>query len=234
MCIPEKINKELKMDGLVKFLTNGRSIFWDAYSLMRDPNEREGVDQGIQALVQGMSPFRDTRTAKDDPILKKLQNVVDFTAYFSKHAAKFFLGFTILNILVYHFTRLLTFIAMTYLIGAFIFNILYLDTREIAGAAQDIKDIFDENNRTPSISRALTQQICIKAKEKEFNNLVTAKVTYQSVRLTIKRLERLSNSLILTGYLTHYPLTQIIKHLRQLETDLNEKIHPPKGRALVF
>jgi len=218
------------MDGLIRFLGNGRSIAWDTYHLMRDPQERNQLDERVGEFINGFSPFREN-ASNSIPTLDKLQNVIDFTEYFTRHAAKAFLVFTVINAAVYHFTRLLTFIALTYFISTFVFCMIYLDTWEIAGASQDIKDILAKNARCGCIKAEQSSPLIRDNKRREFNNLMSAVVTHNNVGLAIKRIERLSNSLILTSPIASFPLGQILKHLRVLEEDLRNKLFI-EGRVL--
>ncbi|QVL55242.1 MAG: hypothetical protein KFB95_07980 [Simkaniaceae bacterium] len=218
------------MDGLIRFLGNGRSILWDTYHLMRDPQERNELDQRVGEFINGFSPFRGNERPRI-PTLDKLQNVIDFTEYFTRHAAKAFLVFTVINAAVYHFTRLLTFIALTYFISTFFFCMIYLDTWEIAGASQDIKDILDKNARCGCIKAEQSSPLIKDNKRREFNNLISALITHNNVGLAIKRIDRLSNSLILTSPMAGFPLRQILKHLRALEENLGSKLFI-EGRVL--
>ena len=192
------------MDGLIRFLGNGRSIAWDTYHLMRDPQERNQLDERVGEFINGFSPFRGSNQPRI-PTLDKLQNVIDFTEYFTRHAAKAFLVFTVINAAVYHFTRLLTFIALTYFISTFVFCLIYLDTWEIAGASQDIRDILAKNARCGCINAEQSSPLIKKNKRRVFNNLMSAVVTHNNVGLAIKRIERLSNSLILTSPIASFP-----------------------------
>ena len=218
------------MDGLIRFLGNGRSIAWDTYHLMRDPQERNQLDERVGEFINGFSPFREN-ASNSIPTLDKLQNVIDFTEYFTRHAAKAFLVFTVINAAVYHFTRLLTFIALTYFISTFVFCMIYLDTWEIAGASQDIKDILAKNARCGCIKAEQSSPLIRDNKRREFNNLMSAVVTHNNVGLAIKRIERLSNSLILTSPIASFPLGQTLKHLRVLEENLRNKLFI-EGRVL--
>ncbi|WP_316356623.1 hypothetical protein [Candidatus Neptunichlamydia sp. REUL1] len=218
------------MDGLIRFFGNGRSIAWDTYHLMRDPQERTQLGERVEEFINGFSPFREN-ASNSIPTLDKLQNVIDFTEYFTRHAAKAFLVFTVINAAVYHFTRLLTFIALTYFISTFVFCMIYLDTWEIAGASQDIKDILAKNARCECIEANQSSPLIRENKRREFNNLMSAVVTHNNVGLAIKRIERLSNGLILTNPIASFPLGQILKHLRVLEEDLHNKLFI-EGRVL--
>jgi hypothetical protein len=218
------------MDGLIRFLGNGRSIALDTYHLMRNPDERNQLDERVGEFINGFSPFRGDSPNRI-PTLVKLQNVIDFTEYFTRHAAKAFLVFTVINAAVYHFTRLLTFIAMTYFISTFFFCMIYLDTWEVAGASQDIKDILAKNARCGCIKSEQSSPLIKEDKRKEFNNLMSALITHNNVGLAIKRIERLSSSLILTSPIANFPLTQILKHLRKLETGLKDELFL-KGKVL--
>ena len=218
------------MDGLIRFLGNGRSIAWDTYHLMRNPQERDQLDARVGEFINGFSPLRGSAPTRI-PTLDKLQNVIDFTEYFTRHAAKAFLVFTVINAAVYHFTRLLTFIALTYFISTFFFCMIYLDTWEIAGASQDIKDILDKNARCGCIKAEQSSPLIKDNKRREFNNLISALITHNNVGLAIKRIDRLSNSLILTSPMAGFPLRQILKHLRALEGNLGSKLFI-EGRVL--
>ncbi len=214
--------KDIRMDGLIRFLWNGRSIAWDTYHLMRNPQDRVELDERVEEFINGFSPFRESDQLRF-PTLDKLQNVIDFTEYFTRHAAKAFLAFTVINAAVYHFTRLLTSIALIYFISTFFFCIIYLDTCEFAGASQDIKDILAKNARCECIKTEQSSPIIKEDKRREFNNLISASLTYNNVGLAIKRIERLLNRLILTSSMAGFPLRQILKHLRALEKSLHNK-----------
>jgi len=228
----KKALKDIRMDGLIRFLGNGRSIARDAYHLMRDPQERAQLDGRVGAFINGFSPFRDPSPNRSQT-LDKLQNVIDFTEYITRHGAKAFLAFTVINAAVYHFTRLFTFVASIYFISTFVFCMIYLDTWEVAGASQDIKDILAKNTERRWIKDEESSPFLKEGKKREFDNLMIAVLTHNNVNLAIKRIERLSSSLALTSTIPRakFPLTQILKHLRALEAELCSKLFI-EGRVL--
>ena len=212
------------MDGFVNFLTNGRSLFWDAYDLMQNPQARDEMNERVHDFIGAFSPFRENN--RRQPLtLYKLQNVIDFTEYFTRHAAKGFLAFTVINIAVYHFTRLVSFIAMTYLVSIVFFGMVYLDTAEIAGASQDIKDILDQNEHSPNLKAALINEFVQANKTAKFNQAVKAKIAHNNVQIVRKRMQRMERRLMITRPIASLPIDQIIKHLRDLEDELSRELH---------
>ena len=214
------------MDDFIGFLGNGRSIICDTYHLMSSPQERGNLDTRVEEYINRFSPLKPVPSRGNPNLgtLDKLQHVIEFTEYFTRHAAKAFLVFTVINVAVYHFTRLFNFIAITYFVSTFFFCMIYLDTLEIAGASQDIKDILAKNARCGCVKFEQSSPLINEGKRREFNNLMIALITHNNVGLAIKRIERLSNSLILTRPIANFPLTQIIKHLKKLETNLTEEL----------
>jgi len=196
------------MDGLVHFFSTGKSLAGDVLYLMSNPKRENSVEKRLENCIKGLSPFKKRGGIQNDPVLKKLQNVIDVTAYFTTHAAKGFLVFSLVNSAVYHFTRLFTFVALTYFFSTILFCMIYQDTYEIAGASEDIKNNLDAIGRPPEIKP----------------ELLKACQTSALVKVTLDRVERLSSSLFITAPIAKYPLKQIIKHLTQLENEIDGKI----------
>jgi len=212
------------MDGLVHFFSTGKSLAGDVLYLMSNPKRENSVEKRLENCIKGLSPFKKRGGIQNDPVLKKLQNVIDVTAYFTTHAAKGFLVFSLVNSAVYHFTRLLTFVALTYFFSTILFCMIYQDTYEIAGASEDIKNNLDAIGRPPEIKPELLKEIAKDGKENDLEGLLKACQTSALVKVTLDRVERLSSSLFITAPIAKYPLMQIIKHLRQLENEIDEKI----------
>jgi hypothetical protein len=222
------------MDGLVHFFSTGKSLAGDVLYLMSNPKRENSLEERIGNCIGGLSPFKKRGGIQNDPVLKKLENVIDVTAYFTTHAAKGFLVFSLVNSAVYHFTRLLTFVALTYFFSTVLFCMIYQDTYEIAGASQDIKNNLDTIGRPPEIKPELLKEIAKEGKKKDLEELLSAYRTSALVKVTLDRVERLSSSLFITAPVAKYPLMQIIKHLEQLEKEIDSKIiaKNPLGRHL--
>jgi hypothetical protein len=101
---------------------------------------------------------------------------------------------------------------------------IYQDTYEIAGASQDIKNNLDTIGRPPEIKPELLKEIAKEGKKKDLEELLSAYRTSALVKVTLDRVERLSSSLFITAPVAKYPLMQIIKHLEQLEKEIDSKI----------
>jgi hypothetical protein len=191
---------------------------------MSNPKRENSVEERLENCIGRLSPFKKRGGIQNDPVLKKLENVIDVTAYFTTHAAKGFLVFSLVNSAVYHFTRLLTFVALTYFFSTVLFCMIYQDTYEIAGASQDIKNNLDTIGRPPEIKPELLKEIAKEGKKKDLEELLSAYRTSALVKVTLDRVERLSSSLFITAPVAKYPLMQIIKHLEQLEKEIDSKI----------
>lgn len=200
------------MENLLKFVTSGNTIVGDLYYLMRSPDVQAKVDTQIEkvrdAVIEHASPKKNGEISdiskEIQPVLKKIENVIDFTRYFAKHAGKPLLIFTLLIIAVYHFTRLISVAALVYFIISGFFCLVYFDVTQIASASEDLKDLLDhtmENMKHPSQE-------------------VRANLTLNNVQLTIGKIERLQGNLFLFQMPLHAPLESILNHLRSVEKSL--------------
>lgn len=235
------------MDRFIQFMTNGRSVIWDTYHLMCDPK----TDQNFESAILGMSPFKKSGSfVPKNGTLEKLRNVIDVTDTLSDHGAQIFIVFTIFCIVIYHFTRLLNFISLTYFSGAFFCGMLFHDTSEISGASKDLMSYLKENKVIHRLdSKILKTLIPEKAREehsplsksgemdysdpprpetesiKKLNQLREAETTFHNARLGIERIKRLKSNLLISRIFIRYPLDQMIKHLKTLEDDIAKKIY---------
>ena len=223
------------MDGLVHFFSKGKSLAGDVLYLMSNPKRENSFEERLGNCIGRLSPFKKGGRIQNDPVIKKLQNVIDVTAYFTTHAAKGFLVFSLVNSAVYHFTRLLTFVALTYFFSTILFCMIYHDTYEIAGASEDIQKNLDEIGMPPEIKPEILREIAKDGKETVLEDLIRAYRTSALVKMTLQRVKRLSSSLFITAPIAKYPLMQIIKHLRQLENEIDKKIiAEPSSKRLLF
>lgn len=92
---------------------------------MKKLRERSDPDEHVRQFINDFIPFRRSSSTHIF-ILNKPQNTIDFTECFTRHTTKAGFVFTVINAAVYHFTRSLTFIALTYFITAFVFCMIYL------------------------------------------------------------------------------------------------------------
>lgn len=242
------------MDKFIQFLTNGRSVIWDTYHLMCDPK----TDQNFESAILGMSPFKKSGSfVPKNGTLEKLRNVIDVTDTLSDHGAQIFIVFTIFCIVIYHFTRLLNFISLTYFSGAFFCGMLFHDTSEISGASKDLMSYLKENKVIHRLDSELLKTLIPEKNQegrhqlsrseaidysdqpkseaesiKNLNQLREAEATYHHARLGIERIKRLKSNLLISRIFIRYPLDQMIKHLKTLEDNIAKRIYthiePPK------
>ncbi|MCB1106900.1 MAG: hypothetical protein KDK76_02250 [Chlamydiia bacterium] len=217
------------MDAIVRYFSSDQSIAGDLIYLLQDPRAQQEYDDGIQnVILQFFAPGAlPDQEGENSPALEKLKNVIDLTEFFSENGAKAFGCFTLLNVALYHFTRLLSFVALTYFVTSVIFLVITYDVDKIANASRDLKDILEHSLNIPKINGEQLAQLQLDEERKNaFDTLHREIITLNNVRLTIAKLENLKGDLFLMGYVLQYPIERPLVHLRALEAKLSAKLYP--------